>query len=167
MAAFNEAYERMIVNEGGYALHQVEGDKGGATYAGIARNAHPEWDGWRILDSGNKPTADDVRVFYRTHYWNPICGDQINSDRIARSIFDFHVNAGRPAIKLAQIVVGQTPDGTVGPKTLDALNAADPDQFVMSYALAKIARYADIVRGDKTQSKFLLGWINRTLKEMA
>jgi hypothetical protein len=33
----------------------------------------------------------------------------------------------------------------------------------MSYALAKIARYRDIVQRDKTQIKFLLGWINRTL----
>jgi hypothetical protein len=34
----------------------------------------------------------------------------------------------------------------------------------MAYALAKIARYRDIVRKDKTQIKFLLGWINRTLE---
>ena len=82
---------------------------------------------------------------------------------IAQTIFDFHVNAGGVAIKLAQLVVGSTPDGVMGSKTVAALNTIDPGKFVMSYALAKIARYRDIVQRDKTQIKFLLGWINRTL----
>jgi hypothetical protein len=36
--------------------------------------------------------------------------------------------------------------------------------FVASYALAKIARYRDIVMRDRSQIKFLLGWLNRALK---
>jgi len=35
---------------------------------------------------------------------------------------------------------------------------------VAYYALAKIARYRDIVTRDRSQMKFLLGWLNRTLK---
>jgi len=35
--------------------------------------------------------------------------------------------------------------------------------FVASYALAKIRRYSDICNRDRSQSKFLLGWINRSL----
>jgi lysozyme family protein len=69
------------------------------------------------------------------------------------------------AVKLAQLVVGATPDGSVGQRTLQALNAYDPEKFVMAYALAKIARYRDIVTRDKTQAAFLLGWINRTLRD--
>jgi hypothetical protein len=34
----------------------------------------------------------------------------------------------------------------------------------MAFTLAKIARYRDIVRKDKTQLKFLVGWINRALE---
>ena len=36
----------------------------------------------------------------------------------------------------------------------------------LKYALAKVSRYAEICNRDRTQSNFLLGWINRTLKEL-
>ena len=39
----------------------------------------------------------------------------------------------------------------------------DEEKFVLAYALAKIARYRDIVTRDRSQMKFMLGWINRTL----
>lgn len=164
MADFNPAFEAMIKNEGGYVLHNVEGDRGGMTYAGIARNMHPGWPGWGHIDRQEPVPAQLVRDFYRQQFWAPIKGDDINDQVIAQTIFDFHVNAGAVAIKLAQLVVGSTPDGAMGNKTVAALNAIDPSKFVMSYALAKIARYRDIVRRDKTQIKFLLGWINRTLE---
>ena len=49
MAEFLPAFERMIVNEGGYVLHTVKDDRGGATYAGLAATAHiaNEWRIWR------------------------------------------------------------------------------------------------------------------------
>ena len=106
-----------------------------------------------------------VRAFFRANFWDNIRGDQLAHQAIAESIFDFHVNTGRPARVLAQLVAGVTPDGSFGPATLQALNAYDPEKFVMAYALAKIARYRDIVTRDRTQMKFLLGWINRTLKD--
>lgn len=167
MADFLPAYEAMIRNEGGYVLHDVPGDRGGMTYTGIARKMNPQWPGWALIDRGAEVPAQLVREFYKANYWNPIQGDQITSQVIAQTIFDFHVNAGAVARKLAQLVVGATPDGAIGPKTLAALNAYDPDRFVMAYALAKIARYRDIVSRDRSQLKFLLGWINRTLQGVA
>jgi lysozyme family protein len=132
----------MIRNEGGYVLHTVPGDRGGMTYAGIARNAHPDWPGWKTIDQGGVPSAETVRQFYRVKYWNAIRGDEIASQPIAETVFDFAVNAGvRTAVILAQAVLGTTPDGVVGPKTLEAANQADPEKFVLAYALAKLARY--------------------------
>ena len=163
MADFLPAFEAMIHDEGGYVLHNVEGDRGGMTYAGIARNMNPNWAGWPLIDNNQEVPAQMVRDFYRLNYWNAIKGDQIASQAIAQSIFNFHVNAGPVARKLAQLVVGATPDGNIGDKTVAALNAQDPQKFVMAYALAKIARYRDICMKDRTQSKFLLGWVNRTL----
>lgn len=172
MADFLPAFERMIRDEGGYVLHEVPGDKGGATYAGIARNMNPDWEGWGHIDRKLTPPTAMVRAWYHANYWLPIAGDSLTSQVIASSIFNFAVNSsapGRPtvAIRLAQLVVGATPDGVLGPRTVAALNAYDSDRFVMAYALAKIARYRDIVTRDRTQSKFLLGWVSRALGGLA
>lgn len=170
MAEFINAYEKMIRNEGGYKLHIVRGDRGGQTYAGISRNHHPQWPGWRHIDNNdldNLELTQRVREFYRKHFWDRIDGDQINDQSIAHTLFDFAVNAGcRTAVKLAQLVLGATPDGIVGPQTLEKLNQIDGDAFSIRYCLAKVARYAEIVNRDRSQAKFLLGWINRTLKAL-
>jgi lysozyme family protein len=166
MADYLPAYERMIINEGGYRLHTVKHDRGGMTYAGIARKRWPDWPGWPMLDDGDDPPADMVRDFYQQTFWHPIKAHAITSQAIAQTLFDFAVNAGqRTAIILAQTVAGTTPDGQIGPKTLAAINAADEALFVARFALAKIARYAAIVTKDRSQAKFLLGWCNRTLRE--
>lgn len=167
MAEFLPAFERMIVNEGGYVLHTVKDDRGGMTYAGIARAFHPHWPGWRVIDQGETPPADLVRQFYRSNFWHPLRLDEVEHQDVAGNIFDFGVNAGLgTAAKLAQLVAGTTPDGKIGAKTLQALNTIDPDLFVARYALAKIARYRDIVAKNRTQQRFLIGWLNRTLKGM-
>lgn len=168
MADFLPSFERVLRNEGGYVLHTVPGDRGGQTYAGIARNAWPRWQGWRSIDAGGEPAAEMVRGFYRANFWTPLRLEEVQSPDIARTLFDFAVNAGTgTASKLAQVVAGVTPDGRIGPKTLAALNMSDPDVFLARFALAKIARYRDIVTRDRSQAKFLLGWINRTLREAA
>lgn len=168
MAEFTPAFEKMILNEGGYKLTDTPGDRGGQTYAGIARNAWPKWDGWEWVDRGDTPPAAIVREFYKTNFWDVVQGDLIASQRTAQTVFDFSVNAGvRTAAILAQTVAGVTPDGKIGQKSVAALNEVDPDKFSMAYALAKMARYAQIVTRDRSQQKFLLGWINRTLKEAA
>lgn len=168
MADLATAFEKTLLAEGGYRLTDIKGDRGGMTFAGIARNAWPNWSGWALVDAGGTPTAQQVRDFYATNFWHPSGADRLDDQRVAESLYDFAVNAGvATAVKLAQIVVGATPDGVIGPKTLAALNAFDADLFCARYALAKIARYAAIVTRDRGQVKFLLGWVNRTLKEAA
>lgn len=173
MADFEPAFERMIRNEGGYVLHEVAGDRGGQTFAGIARKFHPSWQGWDIIDQNpddpqNPQLTEFVRDFYKIHFWDRIKGDDIESQAIASTIFDFSVNAGiRIGSKLAQIVVGATADGIIGDKTVAVINQAEPDLFQAHYALAKVKRYSDIVTRNPSQKKFLLGWINRTLGDLA
>jgi lysozyme family protein len=158
----------MIVNEGGYKLTNVANDRGGLTYAGIARNRWPNWPGWSYIDNQDTPPAEMVRGFYRSNFWTPLRLEEVESQDVARTLFDFAVNAGpSTAAKLAQIVVGTTPDGKIGPKTLAALNNYDPDLFLARYALAKLSRYEQIISRDSSQRTFLLGWLRRTLKEAA
>lgn len=165
MADFVKAFDKMIANEGGYVLHTVQGDTGGMTYAGIARNKNLQWSGWKAIDSGSMPDASEVRAFYKPLYWDNFKGDEVQAQEIAECIFDFGVNAGTgTSVRLAQIVVGLQADGRVGPKTLEAWNKADEGTFKLQFAIAKITRYAEICNRDRSQTKFLLGWVNRTLK---
>ena len=59
------------------------------------------------------------------------------------------------------------PDGSIGPKTLASLNTVEEEFFKLAYAMAKVARYESIVSKDRSQDKFLLGWIRRVLKEVS
>jgi len=171
MAAFKTAFDKMIQNEGGYKLHSVEGDRGGQTYAGIARNYNPTWQGWLFIDNQKMDHPDLTMVvaeFYQSNYWDKVRGGEIESQHVAESLFDFAVNAGtKTASKLAQIAVGAAPDGVIGPQTLKSISAVDEELFVLKYALAKVARYAEICNRDRGQSKFLLGWTNRTIKGLS
>ena len=164
MADFTPAFEKMIKDEGGYTLTDIEHDRGGQTYAGIARKINPDWAGWSYIDRKDTPPSQMVRDFYKSKFWDEIKGDQLTNQRIAATIFNFFVNTGKPAKTLAQLVVECTPDGSFGDKTIAALNTIDTQKFLMAYAIAKIARYRDLCMRDRSQSKFLLGWINRSLE---
>jgi hypothetical protein len=166
MADFNPAFEKVIADEGGYQLTDIPGDHGGQTYAGIARKPNPQWAGWQFIDRKDFGGATPlVREFYKTNFWDRIRGDEITNQDVAETIYNFGVNAGiGVAIKLAQIIVGVTPDGAVGSKTLERLNICTAEKFMPAYALAKIQRYVNICMKDRSQSKFLLGWIRRALE---
>lgn len=171
MADFTPAFEKMIKHEGGFILTDVSNDLGGQTYAGISRKYHPNWEGWQFIDrndTDNPQLTQKVRDFYKSNFWNSCKADKIKNQKIAESIFDFSVNAGsKTSAKLAQLVVDATPDGIIGPKTLERINDADEELFISKFALAKVARYAEICKRNPTQKKFLLGWINRTLGELS
>jgi lysozyme family protein len=167
MADFEKAFNTMIADEGGFVLHTVPGDTGGMTYAGIARNKNPQWPGWSILDHNeNSPLLTGmVRNFYKVEFWDRVRGDELTNQIVAENIFNFGVNTGLSvAVKLAQLIVGAAPDGAIGDKTVQKLNTVDGEAFRKAYALAKITRYVDICNKNRTQSKFLLGWIQRTLR---
>lgn len=171
--AFDQSYARMIQAEGGYLLHKIKGDRGGLTYAGIARAMNPQWPGWAFVDRGEVPPTQLVRAFYHAGYWLPIRGDELNPV-VADHIFKFAVNTsgpGRPAlaVRLAQTVAGAEADGVLGPKSVAALNSMDEELFVLRYTVAKIKRYADICNADRSRVQartFLLGWVNRTLEAL-
>ena len=167
MADFDPAFEKMLRDEGGMQLTDIPGDRGGLTYAGIARNPNPHWAGWALVDRKEfgGPLTSMVREFYRQNYWNRVRGDELSNQEIAETIFNFAVNTGTGvAVKLAQVIVGAVPDGVIGPKTVELLNRCTAQNFIASYALAKISRYVNICLKDRSQSKFLLGWVRRSLE---
>lgn len=181
MADFEQCYKKTLELEGGYLLHTVPGDRGGMTFAGVARNSWPDWAGWQLIDGGETsgPRIEAmVAEFYRSNFWGPIRGEQILYQNVAFAIYDFAVNAGlTTSVKIAQGIVGAMPDGHVGPKTIAALSKYIYDDvtsrlFVAEFGLAKIYRYKDICLDDprrkqdqvKSNLQFLCGWVNRVQK---
>jgi lysozyme family protein len=158
MADFNAAIVKTLAREGGATFTDVSSDRGGATKYGISQNSYPS------LDIRNL-TEQQARDIYKRDYWDRVSGDTIQSQLVAENIFDTAVNMGvRNASKLAQLCIDIAPaDGVIGSNSVAAINAIDEHQFLAAYTVSKIARYAYICNKDRTQTKFLLGWINRAL----
>ena len=162
MADFSLAIVKTLAREGGAKFTDDADDKGGATKYGISQSAYPQ------LDIRNL-TEHQARDIYKRDYWDRLCGDEIDSQVIAEILFDTCVNMGvRTGSRLVQIALGIEPvDGIIGPESLRVINSADEHTLVANFTLAKVARYAHICNQDRTQTKYLLGWINRALGETA
>lgn len=170
MASFKTAYEKYIKPwEGGYAF--VAGDKGGETYAGIARNFHPDWPGWSYIDQVKKtrsikhnehfPALDEKVEKFFNDFWNTQRLSEIKSQEVANIIYDFYVNSEKSAIKVVQRLVGVSQDGLIGPKTLQAINSFNPAELNNLIKEEREKFYLRIVDRDPTQLKFITGWMNR------
>lgn len=177
MADFKKAFDITMKAEGGY-VHDPD-DPGGETYKGVARSRNPKWKGWINIDllknKSNFPQnllqdedlQEKISRLYEANYWDKVQGDDIEDQDIADSIFDFAVNAGpRTSSKLTQIAVQSEPDGIIGPKTIEKINASDKKTFLAVFALAKISRYVSICEKRKESRKYFYGWVRRTLEDM-
>lgn len=177
MADFTLAIKETLKAEGGYVNDPV--DPGGETYKGIARNRNSKWDGWVNIDlmknksgfpnslESDQDLQEKVLSLYEANYWDKVRGDDIDDQDIADSIFDFAVNAGpRTSAKLAQLAVGATADGVIGPQTLAKINADDKRAFLATFAVAKIGRYVSICENRHESRKYFFGWVRRTLEGM-
>jgi lysozyme family protein len=162
MADFDPAISKTLAHEGGATFTDDANDRGGATKYGISQRAYPDLD----IRNLSEQQAKDI---YRRDYWDRIQADDIHSQAIAENLFDTCVNMGvRSGSRLAQQALSITPaDGIIGPQSLAVINAADESLFLARFALAKIQRYAEICNADGSQRKYLLGWLNRTLADIA
>jgi len=174
VADFKAAFDRTMAHEGGYV--NDPDDRGGETYRGVARKFHPKWEGWSRIEEhrgggdfpaslGSDQKLDDmVRRFYETFFWDTVKGDDIVSQAVAESIFDFGVNAGyRTSAKLAQTVAEVTVDGAIGPDSLKAINDLDERLFLSAFTVVKITRYVHLVDQRPSNRKFFYGWVRRAL----
>lgn len=158
MANFNDAIVKTLAKEGGAKFTDVPNDKGGATKYGISQAAYPKVDIRNL-------TEQQARDIYKRDYWDRVRGDDLTSQMIAENLFDTAVNMGvRTASRLAQIMLNIQPaDGIIGSGSLGVINQQNEKDFLVQFTLVKIGYYANLCNKDRTQSKFLLGWINRAL----
>lgn len=164
MGNFNEAVKTVLRHEGGYVKDPV--DRGGETFRGISRRFFPKWAGWALVDINHfDPRLDAlVEEFYYEYFWAPLRLSEINDDFVAMMLFDISVNQGKKAVaKKMQRIVGVVQDGIIGPKTLAAVNSHHRDAFVFQFLMETIDLYTHIITKDRTQQRFIRGWLNRAM----
>jgi len=160
-------------NEGIYS--NDPNDPGGETFLGISRHYFPNWEGWKLIDTGNFYTLTIKEVknskiypyvleFYFNNFWKKLHMDDI-PDSIKEIYFDSAINMGiKRAIKILQMSIDTLPDGIIGPITLKTLKVANEKLLYERFKINRIGYYAKICNENRKLEKFLLGWINRTLR---
>lgn len=185
MANIDKLLPYILKWEGGFVNDPL--DKGGATNKGVTIAT---WRKCGYDKTGDgKIDVDDLRLIsdadvrdrvLRPHYWNRWKADKIKSQKVANILVDWVWGSGLNGIKYPQKILGVTADGIVGPKTLAAVNNANPDMlfdniykereaFLRNIVDKSVAAYekkigrkaSDSELIQHTQKRFLKGWLNR------
>jgi lysozyme family protein len=158
MADFRPAFEFMIQHEGGYVNDPA--DPGGETKWGISKRSYKDLDIAGL-------TQEDAAQIYLRDYWQPYPYGMLVSQVVANKVFDLAVNMGyHQAHCILQRAVNDcggrvVVDGGLGPLTMAAVNAADPN--ILLEQIREFARryYYELVAKRPSSKKFLNGWIRR------
>ena len=169
--SFQHALDFVLAKEGGYVNDPT--DKGGETKFGISDKRDGIADGKTDVNGDGKPdtaikdlTPEQAAQIYFRDYWQAAyCTDW--PDGISLFVFDSSVQHGvKAAIRQLQSAAGVTADGIVGPNTTRAVICADPEWLLNRCFLRRARYYADIIKSNSSQGKYLNGWFNR-LDELA
>lgn len=142
-------------------------DRGGPTKWGITLKAWAEYRGaWSVItaDDIKQITEQQARDFYEEKY---IVGPKFHllSEMLTPMVVDCAVNHGiTRAAKWVQEAVGAKTDGKLGPKTLQASQAAPVVSTYLKICAIRVRFYGSIVGNDHSQAKFAKGWNNRAAK---
>jgi len=186
MAKFEIADKITGINEGGYANNPA--DRGGETYAGIARNFWSNWSGWKYIDrykadyqkaklagttklsvagwvnASAKVPTEPVRglvvKFYKDEFWDANKLDQISDQQVANSVYDFGVNSGKGrAVQFLEQMFGVKKDGIMDPVVIKHVNSSDPKKVLTEYNAKRKEAYVSWAIGN--QKQFLNSWLSR------
>lgn len=152
MTDFDTAFTTLLKYEGGFSDHAA--DPGGKTRFGITESVAREV-GYRG-DMRELP-LDLAKRIYKDRYWDAVRAEELPA-AIRYAMFDAAVNSGpRQAILWLQRAVGVKADGIIGPKTLAAVRAADPERLLRQL-LAQRLRF---MTGLPNWPAFGRGWARR------
>lgn len=153
---FASALQAVLKHEGGFSNHSA--DPGGMTNLGCTKAVWEEHCGHPVDEKAMRAlTPADVAPLYKRKYWDKVQGDELPNG-VDYVVFDCAINSGPGrAAKMLQACVGVEPDGGIGPKTLAAVRAANPQQLVKDYAKRRLSFMMDL----PTWGTFGKGWTRR------
>jgi lysozyme family protein len=157
---FEDCLARILKHEGGYVNDPL--DSGGRTNLGVTQRVWEEFVGHPVTEADMKAlTPEKIAPMYKLKYWNPsYCG--VLPKGLDYVVFDFAVNAGTGrSVKTLQQAIGCVADGVIGPKTMAAINDANPKDLITKFSDARADFYQGIVTRKPDQARFIKGWLNR------
>ena len=187
MAVFEIADKIRKANEGGWVHNPA--DVGGETAFGWSRKFWPKLRIWEIIDNYKKKFVKPPqygtasykswsRVFnttlnsdgtlmkyvdqaFKEVFWDANRIGMIENQEIANWLYDHAVNAGGRGIRWMQLAAKVAPDGSIGPKTLVAINTSDPTRLLQRAEDIAGAYRLDRAHEDPSQIGFLMSWLKR------
>jgi lysozyme family protein len=190
MTNFEIAYKKTGIVEAGYVINK--NDPGGETWDGIARNRHPDWFGWKLIDQlkmqkgfpgnlkGNAELERLKKEFYYQVFWNCLRLSEVQNLTNSLKIYDISVNLGAPT---AGIILQRTlnllnqngkyykdleVDGKVGRLTISALNSHPrPDVVFKCLNVLQGDHYIKITEKNAKLEEFINGWFSQRIASIA
>lgn len=189
MADIKPFFPKILKFEGGFVNDKL--DSGGATNFGVTlatwRQVGYDKDGDGDIDVEDmkKLSTDDAMMVCKKFYWDRWKADNINSQSVAEQLVDWVWASGAWGIKIPQQILGVVADGSVGDKTIQALNAHPAQDLhrlivvsrlnfidgiihnsVETYISSQKAKNPNYIVTDAdilshTQKRFEKGWKNR------
>lgn len=161
MADINQLVPLIKRWEGGYADDPA--DLGGATNQGITLNTYRHYYGSGLTARDlQKMSESEWLHILRCGYWEAWQADHIDNQSIANLLVDWVWGSGTGTIARVQKLIGVTPDGKAGPKTLGALNRhPQPRALFNAIWQARLAYIDHLCQVRPLNKRFRRGWINR------
>ena len=189
MTDFMIAYKKTAAVEGGYANHPA--DKGGETWKGIARNMHPDLEGWKTVDKRkNEPgfpknlnsdlaLQGQVMAFFKQWFWDSLRLGDLQDQQVANELYDTGVNmgTGRASLFFQRVLnainkngvlyADLALDGKIGGKTVAAFNALSKNDKAIVWRLLNCLqgeKYFSICEANPAQKVFFRSWASRVFE---
>lgn len=166
-AKFDSVIGNTLKSEGGYSNHPH--DRGGETMYGITKSFMEDYK-YALPDGKSKPikdlTVDDARSLYKA-MWDKYKLGYIRDKNLAYVLNDYMVNsyAGGVVKRLQRILNSRgaslNVDGLMGPKTLEAIHACDPQWLIDEIIKDRQLYYKKDACEHPSQQVFYEGWIRR------
>ena len=149
---FDKAFDILMGHEGGYSNNPR--DPGGETMWGITLQVARKHGYMGPMQ--DLPLTEAKRIA-KIEYWDPVRADDL-PEAIRFDAFDAAYHSGpRQSIRFLQRAVGTKDDGIIGPQTLAAVRAADPQLTDKRFNGHRLRFLADL----KAWPDFARGWARR------
>lgn len=150
MSTFDNAFDQLVGNEGGYSNHPQ--DPGGKTMWSSTQRVALAWG---YTDPMQDLPREIAKHIVKALYWDPLhCGSY--DTRVAFQILDANYNGGLVVVWMQQ-ASGALADGKLEPKTIAAVQAVAPELFILRFVAARLAYLTAL----QAWPSFERGWARR------